>query len=97
LEVRSIEIVSAVKDAAGQPGIRTGGLVRRDPAVDNPGSDAASVIDEATADGVQFKVVQLSMLSIAALSHLCFPLFEREDHPLLINGRENIPDGSLAP
>jgi hypothetical protein len=82
LEVRSIELVSAVKDAARQPRIRVRGLVRRDPAVDNPRADAASVIGEATADGLQFKVVQLFRLSIAALRHLCLPLLKEGSSPL---------------
>jgi len=77
--VWSIELVSAVMDAAGQPGIRAGGLTGRDPAVYDPGADAASftsVIDEATADGVQLKGVQLFRLSIAALDHLLLPLLK---------------------
>ena len=81
LEVRSIEFVSAVKDAAWQPRIRARGLVHRDPAVDNPRAAAASVIREASADGVQFKIVQLFMLLIFALSHLCLPLLKEESSP----------------
>jgi hypothetical protein len=76
VEVRSIEFVSAVIDAAGQPGIRARGLVRRDPAVDDPRADAASIISEAAADRVQFPAVQFLKLSIVALSHVCLPLLK---------------------
>jgi hypothetical protein len=81
LEVRSIELVSAVKDATRQVRIRAGGLVHRDPAVDNPRAAAASVIREASADGVQFKVVQLFMILISVLGHLCLPLLKEGSSP----------------
>src|SRR5436305_944428 len=55
----------------------------RDLSIHDPRADAASVIDEATAHGTQFAVVQLSTVSIAALSHMCLPLSRRGTSPLI--------------
>ena len=51
--------------------------------IHDPRADAASVIDEATAHGAQFALVQLSTVSIAALSHMCLPLSRRGTSPLI--------------
>jgi hypothetical protein len=85
-----------VKDAAGQPGIRASGLVHRDPAVDNPRAAAARVIREASAHGVQFKVVQLLMLLIAALGHLRLPLLKEGIIPLMHERRSETKRRSKA-
>ena len=74
---------SAEKDGARQPGIRAGGLVGRDFSIHSPRANAASVIDEATANGVQFEIVQLFVLAIAMLGHVCLPL-SKEGPSLLI-------------
>ena len=65
-----------MKDAARQPGVRTHRLVGRDLSIDNPRADAAAVIVEATANSIQFTVVQLFLLPIAVLVHLCLPLLK---------------------
>ncbi|MDA9444641.1 hypothetical protein XH98_37390 [Bradyrhizobium sp. CCBAU 51745] len=75
--------VSAMEDAARQPGVRTHGLVGRDLPIHDPGPDAATVIDEAAAHGAQFALVQLFTVSIATLGHLCLPLLWRGPFPLI--------------
>jgi hypothetical protein len=74
---------SAVEDAAGQPGVRPYRLMGRDLSIHNPRTDAASIIDEATAHGLQLTLVQFPTVSVAALSHGCLPLAKEGPSPLI--------------
>ena len=65
-----------MEDATRQPGVRAERLMRRDLSVDDPRTDAAAVVIEATAHGLEFTLVQLLMLPIAMLSHVYLPLLK---------------------